>query len=285
MARPLTFGLCLDQNMDWSTTVARWRLFESLGFDSLWNCDHLEQPSKPGGPYFEAWTQLAALASITEQARIGVLVTSNTFRHPGILARMAVTVDHVSNGRLELGIGAGWYVAEHEAYGIAFDPPGERVDQLIEVVQVLDLLLREESPSFDGKHYQLKDAPSRPGPVQQPRPPLTIGAHRPRMMRLVAEKADRWSTSGTPEEVARKSKLLDEALAVTGRDPDSIIRSVYGWAAKMPFDPWDSVGAFDHCIGTYQEAGITDFIIDQPAPGQLGVLERVVVDALPRWRG
>lgn len=100
MAEQLTFGLCLDQNMDWPTTVARWRLFESLGFDSLWNCDHFEQTSNPGAPYFEAWTQLAGLAVMTERARIGTLVSSNTFRHPGLLAREAVTVDHISNGRL-----------------------------------------------------------------------------------------------------------------------------------------------------------------------------------------
>lgn len=173
---------------------------------------------------------------------------------------------------------------EHEAYGIPFESPGVRVDQLYEAVEVIDRLLRQESASFEGDYYQLKDAPSRPGPIQQPRPPLTIGAHGPRMLRLVAEKADRWNTSGTPEEVAAKGEILDEQLAAVGRDPATLIRSVYGWVAKMPFDPWDSVDAFDECIGAYREAGITDFIIDQPAPGQLGVLERVAAEALPCWR-
>ncbi len=143
MSSHLQFGICTDQNMDWETTVERWRYFESLGFDSIWNCDHFEQPSRPGGPYQEAWTQLAGLAALTERIRIGVLVSSNTFRHPGLLVKEAITVDHISGGRLEFGIGAGWYVAEHEAYGLEFLPSGKRVDQFREAVEVMDSLVQE----------------------------------------------------------------------------------------------------------------------------------------------
>ncbi|HLT20397.1 MAG TPA: LLM class flavin-dependent oxidoreductase [Thermomicrobiales bacterium] len=284
MARRLGFGICTDQNLDWPTTVERWRYFESLGFDSIWNCDHFEQPSRPGGPYHEAWTQLAGLAASTERIRIGVLVTSNTFRHPGLLVKEAITVDHISNGRLEFGIGAGWYVPEHEAYGLEFLPPGQRVEQFREAVEVMDRLFRDEEVSYEGRYYQLKNAPSRPRPIQQPRPPFTIGAHRPKMMRIVAEWADRWNTSGKVEEVRVKNQLLDEALAEVGRDPDSIIRSLYGWAAVMPYDPWESVDAFEHCIGEYREAGLNEFIIDQPDPSRFDVVEKVASDIIPRLR-
>jgi alkanesulfonate monooxygenase SsuD/methylene tetrahydromethanopterin reductase-like flavin-dependent oxidoreductase (luciferase family) len=285
MGRSLLFGICTDQNMDWSTTVERWRYFEDLGFDSIWNCDHFEQPSKPGGPYLEAWTMLAGLAAVTSSIRIGVLVSSNTFRHPGLLVKEAITVDLISDGRLEFGVGAGWYVAEHDAYGLEFLPAGKRVDQFAEAVEVMDSLFRNELTTFNGDYYQLVDAPSRPRPAQKPRPPFTIGAHRPRMMQIVARWADRWNTSGSVEEVRDKNEILDAALENVGRDPDSIIRSLYGWAAVMPFDPWESVDAFEHCIGEYRAVGINEFIIDQPDASRFDVVERVVSDVLPRLRG
>ncbi len=148
-------GLCTDQNMPYETTVERWRLFEELGFDSVWLCDHFIQPSRPRGPYFEGWTLLAALATCTSRIRIGVLVSSNTFRHPALLAKQAVTVDHVSGGRLELGIGAGWYVPEHRAFGIEFPEPFELVGRFGEAVEVIDLLLRQEITTYTGRYYRL----------------------------------------------------------------------------------------------------------------------------------
>ena len=174
--------------MGWERTVERWRRFEELGFDSVWDCDHWIQPSRPTGPYFEAWTLLAALAARSERIRVGVLVSSNTFRHPAWLAKQAATVDHISNGRLELGFGAGWYVPEHKMLGIPFPEPRELVDRFEEAVEIIDLLLRQEVTSFTGHHYQLSEAAFRPGPVQQPRPPLTLGAHGPRMLGIVARK-------------------------------------------------------------------------------------------------
>src|ERR671930_740668 len=190
MGRELRFGICTDQNLPFETLVERWQYFERLGFDSVWDCDHFNQPSSPDGPYFEGWTLLAALAVKTERIRIGVLVSSNTFRHPALLAQQAVTLDHVSRGRLEVGLGAGWFELEHERVGIPFPPPRERVDRFREAVEVVDLLLRNETASFDGRYYRLSDASVRPGPVQKPRPPLTLGAHGRRMLRVCAEYAD-----------------------------------------------------------------------------------------------
>ena len=156
--------------MTWEKNVERWQLFERLGFESAWVCDHLVQPSRPKGPYFEAWSLLGGLAARTEKIRIGVLVTSNTFRQPAVLAKMAVTVDHISNGRLEVGLGAGWYESEHEMFGIPFPETRELVARFREAVQVIDLLMREDTSSFAGTYYQLKNAQSRPPSIQKPRP-------------------------------------------------------------------------------------------------------------------
>src|SRR5689334_1059447 len=166
------FGIVTDQNQPWPTLVERWQLFEQLGFDSAWDCDHFVQPSRPTGPYFEAWTLLAGLAALTTRIRVGVLVSSNTFRHPSLLAKEAVTVDHIAQGRLDIGLGAGWYEPEHPMFGIPFPEARERVDRFDEAVRLLDQWLQDETSSFSGRYYSLKDAPTRPKPIQQPRPTL-----------------------------------------------------------------------------------------------------------------
>jgi len=279
------FGLCTDQNLTWDQTIERWQYFEQLGFDSVWDCDHFQQPRRPNGPYFEGWTLLAALAARTSTIRVGVLVSSNTFRHPALLAKQATTVDHISNGRLELGIGAGWFVAEHEAFGLPFPGPAELVARYREAVELIDLLLRQDVTTYHGKHYQLNEAPFRPASVQKPRPPLTLGAHRSRMLRVVAEFADRWNSHGSVEEMMERNSILDEHCAAIGRDPASIIRSLYGWAALMPADPWQSIDAFHEVVGRYREAGINEFILDAPAPQQFDTMERIAAEAIPVLRG
>ncbi|MDP6081353.1 MAG: LLM class flavin-dependent oxidoreductase, partial [Arenicellales bacterium] len=154
-SQELYFGLCTDQNLSFDTLVERWQYFEGLGFDSVWDCDHFNQTSNPSGPYFEGWTLLAALAARTERIRIGVLVSCNTFRHPGILAHQALTVDHISNGRLELGIGAGYQEEEHARFGITLPPPGDRRRAFREAIQIVDSLLRNETTTFEGRYYRL----------------------------------------------------------------------------------------------------------------------------------
>jgi len=259
--------------------VARWRHVEALGFDSVWDCDHFNQPSRPDGPYFEGWTLLAALSARTERIRVGVLVSSNTFRHPALIAQQAVTLDHISNGRLELGLGAGWFAAEHERFGIPFPPPGERVGMFRETVEIVDSLLRKETTTFEGRYYRLTEAYVRPAPVQQPRPPLTLGAHRTRMLRICAEYADSWNSFGTVEEMRERNSILDEHCAAIGRDPREIRRSFYGWASQMESqglpDPCESATAFEDVVGRYVEVGIDEFVIDQPRPEQFDVLEQV----------
>lgn len=281
---PVRFGIVIDQNLPWETTVERWKMFDELGFDSIWDCDHLIQPSRPTGPYFEAWTLLAALATVTRRARIGVLVSSNTFRHPVLLAKQAITIDHIANGRLDVGFGAGWYEPEHKMFGLDLYQPAERVQRFHEAVQVLDGLLRNEVTSFKGKYYTLNEAASRPRPLQQPRPPLLLAGHRPRMLRIVAQYAETWNSFGTVEEMRERNMLLDEACASIGRDPRTLVRSLYGWASMMPSDPWESVDAFHEMVGRYSEAGVNEFLIDLPRPEQQAVLERVASEVVPSLR-
>jgi alkanesulfonate monooxygenase SsuD/methylene tetrahydromethanopterin reductase-like flavin-dependent oxidoreductase (luciferase family) len=154
-----------------------------------------------------------------------------------------------------------------------------------EAVEVVDGLLRNETFSYAGRHYQLEAARSVPGPIQRPRPPLVLGAHKARMLRIVARYADTWNSFGTVEEMRERNALLDQACVAIGRDPRSIVRSLYGWAAMMPHDPWDSRAAFEEMVGRYREAGVDEFLIDQPRPEQQRLLEQVAAEVLPTLRG
>jgi len=282
MARRFRFGICTDQNMPWEKNVERWQLFERLGFESAWLCDHLVQPSRPNGPYFEGWSLLAGLAARTEKIRVGVLVTSNTFRYPQVLGKMAVTVDHISNGRLEVGLGAGWYEPEHTMFGIPFPETKELVSRFREAVQVVDLMTREDTSSFDGTYYQLRGARSRPASVQKPRPPLVLGAFGPRMLKIVAKYADTWNAFGTPDEMRERNQMLDDFCREIGRDPETLDRSLYYWVPQTNADPWVSKDAFFEVINPYIEAGVNQFILDQPRDDQLEMLEWVAAEAIPR---
>jgi alkanesulfonate monooxygenase SsuD/methylene tetrahydromethanopterin reductase-like flavin-dependent oxidoreductase (luciferase family) len=255
-----------------------------LGFDSAWDCDHLIQPSRPDGPYFEAWTLLAGLAVVTSRIRIGVLVACNTFRHPSVLAKQVVTLDHLSNGRLDFGLGAGWYEPEHPMFGVDFPSPAERMARFREAVELCDQLLRNDTSSYDGHFYTTRAAVMRPRPFQQPRPPFVLAAHGPKMLRIVAQYADTWNSFGTVDEMRQRNAILDEHCAVLGRDPTTIVRSLYGWASLMPSDPWQSTEAFRDMVGRYEEAGVNEFLIDQPRPEQQAVLERVATEVLPSLR-
>ena len=281
MARKFRFGICTDQNMTWEKSVERWQQFERMGFESAWLCDHLIQPSRPEGPYFEAWTLLAGLAARTEKIRIGVLVTSNTFRYPSVLAKEVVTVDHISSGRLEFGFGAGWYEPEHRMFGIPFPETKELVDRFREAVELIDATLRNDVSSYEGTYYQSEGLRNRPGPVQTPRPPFLLGAFGPRMLRIVARYADTWNAFGTPEEMRQRNQLLDEYCAELGRDPETLDRSLYYWVPKSDADPWISEQAFHDVIGPYIEAGVNQFLFDQPRDEQFDLLGRIASDVLP----
>ena len=284
--RPRTFGIQTIQHWTWEETRTRWRWFEELGFDSLWLTDHFVRTAHPESPYFEAWTLLSALAVVVERPRIGVLVSSNTFRHPSLLAKQAVTLDHISNGRLELGLGAGWYVPEHEMFGLEFPETQELVDRYEEALDLLDRYLRNDRTTVEGAYYSLHDAPNRPAPVQQPRIPFVLGAHKKRTIGLAARYADTWNTRGTVDEVRTRNAMLDEACARDGRDPAEVKRSLlYVIAQMLDEQPWDSVDAFTDFVGRFAEAGIEEFIFQPPDPEQYPLVERIARDVIPTLSG
>lgn len=287
MTTPVTreFGMQTIQNWTWPETRERWEWFEALGFDSLWLTDHLTRTARPGDPYFEAWTLLSALAVVTTRPRLGVLVSSNTFRHPSVLAKQAVTLDHISGGRLELGLGAGWFAEEHRMFGLDFPPTGELVDRYEEALDLLDRFLSNDTTSFEGAYYSLHDAPNRPAPIQRPRLPFVIGAHGPRMIRIAARYADTWNSRGTPHEMRERNDLMDAACAKNGRDPKSVKRSLLYVIAQMPEEhPWDSIDAFTDFVGRFAEAGVQEFILQPPEPEHYGIVERIAHEIIPGLR-
>src|SRR5215831_6044266 len=172
----MRYGLKLSQNATLEQYRAVWRIADEAGFDHCWCMDHFATlGSRDDGPIFEAWALLAAMAAATSRTRVGCAVTGNTYRHPAVLAKAAVTVDHLSGGRLEFGIGAGWAENEHTMLGLPFGTAGDRADRLEEACQVIRSLWTQERTSFAGQHYQLTGAVAEPKPVQQPHPPIWIG--------------------------------------------------------------------------------------------------------------
>jgi F420-dependent oxidoreductase-like protein len=207
-----------------------WGVADDAGFDHCWNFDHFASIGARGnlGDVFEGWTLLGAMAEATSRVRIGCMVTGNTYRHPGVLAKMAVTVDHLSGGRLEFGLGAAWADNEHTMLDLEFGTAGQRIARMEEACRIIKLLWTEDQTSFDGEHYRLADAVANPKPVQRPGPPIWIGGSgEHKTLRVVAEHADVWNlASGEVDEAVRLSGVLDEHCAVVGRDPGEVRRSV-----------------------------------------------------------
>jgi F420-dependent oxidoreductase-like protein len=217
------------QNVTWEEIRATWIEAEQLALDSAWLYDHLLPLSASlEDPIFESWTMLSALAVLTGRIRIGVLVTANTFRHPALLAKMAATVDILSRGRLILGLGAGYYAREHEAYGLHFPARRQRAEMLDETCQILRGLWRGGTFSFAGDYYTITEAPCAPLPAQRPGPPILIGgAGEKYTLKTVARYAQQWNMPGgtrgvTRERFAAKHVSLKKWCADEGRDVDEI---------------------------------------------------------------
>ena len=274
---PLTFGVVTGQHqMTWPQVVDCWQMAEELGFDSVWLFDHfMALYGDPDGPCLETSTLLSALAVKTSQVKIGVLVYGNTHRHPAILAKEIVTVDHVSMGRAILGIGAGWNAREHAAYSIPFPSPGDRVEMLDESLQIMQSLFTERRTTFQGQHYRLDDAPFNPKPLQE-KLPVLIGGERPKMLRVVARHADFWDTSRPPEGIQQGLADIAAHCREIGRSPDAIqVSSSFG------ADRLEDVQGFAELVRTYRAAGTSQFLFDFPISAEgLDAARRVATDLI-----
>ncbi len=281
----MRLGIATGQVLPWPELVERWRRIEGFGFDSAWLFDHF---IATGGAsdhwYFEGWTALAGLAMATSRVELGVLVSGNTYRTPALLAKEAVTVDHISGGRLLLGLGAGWFEAEHRAYGFPFPSPGERVDRFREAVELIEALQREERASYDGRYYRLEDAAFEPKPVRPGGIPLVVGTGGARMLRIVARYADVWNMVGGPEEFAEKGKVLLEACAAVGRDPREIRWSAATWSRQVGRNPLSDPGFYRELVERYRDVGVTEVLCSWPKDLPVDAVERIAAE-LPALRG
>jgi F420-dependent oxidoreductase-like protein len=262
----------LSPTYDYPILEQFWRTADELGFHGVWNYDHFYGLADPAQLTYEGWTSLTAMAAVTQRARVGCMVSSVTFRNPAVLAKMAVTVDHISGGRLEFGIGAGWHENEHAAYGLAFPSPGERVAMLDEALTIIRALWTQDSVSFDGRYFRVQDALANPKPLQRPHPPIVIGAEKPKMLRVVARHADEWNMPGQgPDVWAQVSARLDQTCAEVGRDPAEIRRSVQLFL--HPRDP-EQVAAQLDALPAYEAAGCQHAVLSFYQPPDADLLER-----------
>jgi alkanesulfonate monooxygenase SsuD/methylene tetrahydromethanopterin reductase-like flavin-dependent oxidoreductase (luciferase family) len=265
----MKFGLDVaQQRMPWSEIASRARFADELGFDGIWGFDHF-QPMYGEGPgeCFEGNTTLAAWSGITTNVRLGLLVTGVTYRHPSVYAAEAITIDHASNGRLELAYGAAWYDKEHLELGIPFPPLKERVDGFEEAVQIVRGLLTTDAFTFEGRHFQVKDATLLPRPVQQPHPPIWIGASgEKRMMPIASRYADVWHCFGPPEYLSKKSERISALATAAGRDPAEIRR-----AASLSLEA--DLDGVARMIDTWEAAGFDYLVCGWPSEGR-GLVEQ-----------
>jgi F420-dependent oxidoreductase-like protein len=223
MARALRFGVTLPQiKRSWAETEAAARELDRLGFDSLWVCDHLYGVPLPNLPILEAWSLLAAVAAVTQRARLGTLVTPPFFRNPAVLAKQIATVDHISGGRAAPGFGAGWFEAEFRGYGCPFPPLAERLAALEEALELMSRMWTEEKVSFQGKHFSVHEAFCEPRPAR--RPPILVGGGGERvLMRIAARHADVWNNMAVFQpQLARKVEALKRRCDEVGRDFEEI---------------------------------------------------------------
>ena len=316
--RPITFGAFVPQG--WKTELvaiegaeAKWakavevaEAAEALGYDSLWVYDHVHNVPVPAHEaVFECWTTLAAISQRTSRVRLGQMVGCASYRNPGLLAKIAANVDVISGGRLDWGIGAGWYDQEYRAYGYDFPPARDRIAMLRETVEIVRSMWTEPDTSYSGKHFTLSGAQCDPKPLQDPHPPILIGGGGEQLtLRVVARLADRSNFGGKPEEFAHKCEVLKRHCDAVGRDYDEIektwspeihvreteaeLRAVGGSTFGEPFDSWQAgnlVGTPDQVIEkihAYREMGVSSIIAwnrDYPSTDTLTLVGEQVIPA------
>ena len=247
------------------------RAAEDNGWHGVWLADHYMpdtgDTTPARGDTYECWALLPAVAAVTERVRIGTLVSPTSVHHPAVLAKRAATIDRLSGGRMVLGLGAGWQINEHHAYGIELEPPGKRVSRFEEAIQIVRSMLIDDSTTFHGACYDVTDAPCDPKPVQSPLP-LLVGTRSPRMLRITARHADEWNTWGAPEQAADRRAALVETCDEVGRDPSTVwtsVNALVGLGVSTP-PPGRAVifGSAQRLVdqlGQYAELGFDEFVL------------------------
>lgn len=299
----MRFSLWPWAGQPWSEIEAVTRFVEEQGWDGVFVADHFMHGAEGADPCNECWSLLAGLAARVPRIRIGSLVTGNTYRHPAVLAKMATTVDHISEGRVVLGLGTGWQVSEHRAYGIPFPSVRDRLAALEEACQVIRSLLDTDRSELQGRYYHLDHAPLNPKPVQAHLPLLVGGGGERVTLRIVARYADEWNVWATPETMRHKIGVLDRYLADVGRQPGEVRRSTQAMLlmsddgaqversrAAGPNLPVMAGTPADvrSVVAEYQAAGVDELIVPDwnlgPLDAKRAVLERFFTEVASEFR-
>ena len=267
----MKFSLWPENDRAPADLLAEARGAEAEGWHGVWLADHYMPntgDSTPArGDTYECWALLPALAAVTQRIRIGSLVSPTSVHHPALLAKRSSAIDRLSGGRMVLGLGAGWQVNEHHAYGITLEPPGKRVGRFEEAIQIVRSMLSEDSTTFHGEFYDITNAPCDPKPIQSPLP-LLVGTRGPRMLGITARHADEWNTWGTPEQAAARRAALLEACDKADRDPRTLWTSVNVQVdlsgSTLPPGPPVIAGTAQQLVDQvahYAELGFDEFIL------------------------
>ena len=299
MTQPLRFYVLVLPNLPWPKLVERFQRVEELGFDLAGFADHFVDWSDPQNHWYELATWLAGIAQATSRIRLITTVAQIPLRDPATLANQARTVDHISNGRLEIGLGIGVKGLDpsYRMMGIPDWSNKERVDRLGEYLEVLDLLLRQEETSYEGSYYSIDGAVMSPLPIQKPRPPIMVAAMAPKMLRTTAQHADIWNSMSFAdnfetqlEETRQRAARMDQLCAEFERDPQSLTRSYH------MYDPtsrksggaiayYESPAAFEDMVNRVLELGMSDIGLYYPSlPEQEATFERIATETIPKMK-
>ena len=296
MARALRFEVLIVPNMPWETVLDRFRCIEALGFDIGGLADHFVDWTNPPNPWFDLWATLGAVAQATTTLRLRPCVAQIPLRDPATFARQALTLDHISGGRIELGLGIGLTVdPSYAMMGIANWSNAERVARLKEYLEIVDRMLTREITSYAGKYYTIDEAVMNPRPVQSPRPPIMLAAMGPVMLKRAARYADTWNSLSFLEtfdaqlaETRERADRIDEHCATIGRDPATLTRSytmfdATGRKRGGMIAYYESEDAFADMVGRVLELGITEIGLYWPTlPEQRPMFEQIATDVIPR---
>jgi probable F420-dependent oxidoreductase len=276
---PLRIGLKLSQGAPIEAYRRVWQIADEAGFDHCWAFDHLIAmgPDGESREVFEGWTLLGGMATATRRTGVGLLVSGMAYRHPALLAKSAVTVDHLSGGRLVLGLGAGWAATEDRMLGTGW--PDHQVARFAEGLEVMKLLWSQERPSFEGRFFRLLEAAATPKPVQRPFPPLWIGAGGSKMLRVAAEHADVWNSAVSGLEASRAAgQQLLAACAEVGRNPEDI-----RWSGQVQFDGIDAEALVGE-LERWRDAGFSELVVDCRGADPVRTAEVAAEKVLPAMR-